>query len=491
MKNIITLQNVTVRLGSRFLLPHTNWEIKSGENWAILGPNGAGKSTLVRALTGDLPCVRGTLTYHSPLTDQGSIGYVSWEEQERLIAREEARDASRYFSRKPDSYETARMTILSSIREGMDEHPDLKKVADMTDVGNLLDRPIRFLSTGEMRKVLMARALLKSPQLLILDEPFCGIDAQARVSLIDIIQALAVKGLPFILITHRLEDLLPTISHIMLLKDGEVIRQGTRDEVLKPEVLSGLYDGKETDALSLIDREYHAINEPGGGDADYLIDMKNVTVRYGETVILDRLNWSVKRGENWAVAGPNGSGKTTLLSLITGDHLQAYANDIRLFGKSKGSGESVWEIKEKVGVVSSEMQLRYRKGIKVEDVVASGLFDSIGLYRRLTEKQQQEVQRCIHTLGLSAMSGRLYSRLSYGERRMALLARAMVKSPQLLVLDEPCQGLDRNNRRFILGMINDIGSTTPTQLLYVTHYPDELPACVRHVLNLARPEQNP
>jgi molybdate transport system ATP-binding protein len=337
--------------------------------------------------------------------------------------------------------------------------------------------------------VLMARALLKSPQMLILDEPFCGIDAQARVSLSDTIQALAVKGLSFILITHRPEDLLPMISHVMLLKEGKILCAGPRDEVLKPEVLGGLYDGKETDALSSIKREYHSIHSPGDGDADCLIDMKNVTVRYGETVILDRLNWSVKRGENWAVAGPNGSGKTTLLSLITGDHLQAYANDIRLFGKSKGSGESIWEIKEKVGVVSSEMQLRYRKGIKVEDVVASGLFDSIGLYRHLTDEQQQQVARCIHTLGLSAMSGRLYSRLSYGERRMVLLARAMVKSPQLLVLDEPCQGLDRDNRRFILGMINDIGSTTPTQLLYVTHYPDELPACIRHVLNLKRPEQ--
>lgn len=490
MKSLITLKNVTVRLGNRFLLPNTNWEIKSGENWAILGPNGAGKSTLVRALTGDLPCVRGSLTYHGPLADQRNIGYVSWEEQERLIAREEARDAPRYFSRKPDQYETARMTILSGIREGMDDHPDLKKVADMTDVGNLLDRSIRFLSTGEMRKVLMARALLKSPQLLILDEPFCGIDAQARASLIDTIQALAVKGLPFILITHRLEDMLPTISHIMLLKDGEILYMGARDEVLKPEVLGGLYDGKETDALPLIDRECHSINEPEGVEADNLIDMKNVTVRYGETVILDRINWSVKRGENWAVAGPNGSGKTTLLSLITGDHLQAYANDIRLFGKSKGSGESIWEIKEKVGVVSSEMQLRYRKGIKVEDVVASGLFDSIGLYRHLTEEQHHQVEQCIHSLGISTMAGRLYSRLSYGERRMALLARAMVKSPQLLVLDEPCQGLDRDNRRFILGMINDIGSKTPTQLLYVTHYPEELPACIRHVLNLARPEQS-
>jgi len=487
MTSLIALKNVAVRLGDRFLLPDTDWEIRSGENWAVLGPNGAGKSTLVRALIGDVPCVRGTLTRYGPLADGGTIGYVSWEEQERLVARERARDEARDFSQKPDGYETARAAILSAVGENGSDRRDLEKIAAMTGATGLLDRPLRFLSTGEMRKVLLARALLKSPKLLILDEPFGGIDAGTRTALMDTIQVLAAAGLPIVLVTHRPEEMLPAISHVLLLREGRVVRQGRREDVLKPEILADLYEREAKPEPA--GKALPGTAAPKVNGREVLIELKDVTVRYGEILILDRLSWTVRRGENWAVAGPNGAGKTTLLRLITGDHLQAYANDIRLFGKARGTGESIWEIKEKMGVVSSEVQLRYRKGIKVEDVVASGLFDSVGLYRLLTPEQKGQVEGCLHSLGLTDMAGRLFTRLSYGERRMALLARAMVKSPQILVLDEPCQGLDRDNRRFILGMIDDIGSKTATQLLYVTHYPEELPVCIHQVLNLAKPKE--
>jgi len=340
-----------------------------------------------------------------------------------------------------------------------------------------------------MRKLLLARALVKEPQLLILDEPFGGIDAGSRASLTAAIQTLAVAGMPLILVTHRPEDLLPAISHVMLVKDGAILRQGIRDDVLKPDVLTDLYGKPSPAPYDLVGEGFRQAGAPESTEPKFLIEMKDVTVRYGETVILDRLNWSVRRGENWAVAGPNGSGKTTLLRLITGDHLQAYANDIRLFGRPRGSGESIWEIRKRMGVVSTEMQVQYRREIRVEDVVASGLFDSIGLYRLLTGEQKRQVEACIRSLGLAGLAGRLYNRMSYGERRMALLARAMVKSPELLVLDEPCQGLDRENRKFFLGMIQAIGSRTTTQLLYVTHHPEELPACIHHVLHLTTPKK--
>lgn len=485
MKNLITLKDVTIRLGDRFLLPHTDWEIKAGENWAVLGPNGAGKSTLVRALTGDVPCVRGRLTYHGRLAANGTIGCVSWEEQERLLAREKAGDAARDFAHRSDGFETARTVILSGIETAVAYSAEFAKIVALAGVGNVLDRPVRFLSAGEMRKVLLARALVKAPQLLILDEPFGGIDAASRASLSAAIQALAAGGMPIILVTHRPADLLPAISRVMLVKDGAILRQGTREDVLRPDVLAALYEKPSPAPFGFVGEGLRREVGPEGAGPEFMIEMKDVSVRYGETVILDKLNWSVRRGENWAVAGPNGSGKTTLLRLITGDHLQAYANDIRLFGRARGSGESIWEIKERMGVVSTELQMQYRRDVKVEDVVASGLFDSIGLFRLLTGEQKRQVETCTRSLGLAGLVGRLFSRLSYGERRMVLLARAMVKSPELLVLDEPCQGLDRENRRFILGMIQAIGSGTTTQLLYVTHHPEELPACIRHILELS------
>jgi molybdate transport system ATP-binding protein len=214
--------------------------------------------------------------------------------------------------------------------------------------------------------------------------------------------------------------------------------------------------------------------------------MKGVRVRFGDVTILDGLDWTVRRGENWAVVGPNGAGKTTLLNLITGDNLQGYANEISLFGVPKGSGESLWDIREKIGVVSSELQVRYRKGIQVRDVVASGLFDSIGLFRRLSEGDRRLVEDWMDLLGILPMAERPFDGLSYGERRMALIARAMVKSPLLLILDEPCQGLDRANRRRMLKLIDRIGSSTGTRIIYVSHYEEEIPSCINRVLRLRR-----
>jgi molybdate transport system ATP-binding protein len=214
--------------------------------------------------------------------------------------------------------------------------------------------------------------------------------------------------------------------------------------------------------------------------------MKDVTVRYDHVTVLESLNWTVRQGENWAVVGPNGAGKSTLLNLITGDNLQAYANEIYLFGKRRGSGESLWEIKERIGVVSAELQVRYRKDLTAFDVVASGLFDSVGLYRRLAAGQSRRVRETMQRLGLSSLAARNYHQLSYGERRMVLIARALVKSPPLLILDEPCQGLDRANRALILAVIDRIGQKGRTSLIYVTHHEKEIPPSVHHILRLNR-----
>jgi molybdate transport system ATP-binding protein len=211
-----------------------------------------------------------------------------------------------------------------------------------------------------------------------------------------------------------------------------------------------------------------------------------VVVKYGDVTILNRLDWTVRRGENWAIIGPNGSGKSTLLSLINADHPQAYANEIYLFGQRRGSGEDIWEIKKHIGMVSSELQIRYKHDITAHDVVASGFFDSTGLYRHLNREQRGQVQRWLDFFGIADLSDRIFTRLSYGERRMILLARAMVKSPELLILDEPCQGLDRKNRRLLLEMIEMIGQTTDTTLLYVTHFEEEIPSCVNRILRLTR-----
>ena len=484
----ITLHDITIRLRDKFILPHTSWKILTGQHWAILGPNGAGKSSLVRVLTGDVPHVRGSIIHHFREHPSEIIGHVSSELQEHLIARENFHDMSRYFAGKLHDFEKARTTILAGDHDGVDGSPDLGKIVDILGISYLLDRGIRYLSSGEMRKVLIARALIKSPKLLILDEPFAGIDAQSRNKIVESIAELVRQGLQIILVTHHAQEILPFISNILFIKNGNVLMQGKRNDVLTTENLNRLYDVKYFDRAFTLEKRKSGSVRSASYRNGILVDMRNVSVKYGNAPVLNNVNWIVRRHENWAIVGPSGSGKTTLLSLIAGDNPQAYANEIYLFGKRRGSGESIWDIKARIGMVSSEIQTLYRKEITASDVVASGIFDSIGLYRNLNSEHKLQVDKWVEFFGISHIANNIFTHLSFGERRMVLLARSMVKSPELLILDEPCQGLDQENRKLFMGLIEMIGRNTDTNLVYVTHYQDELPACIDHVLTLKKPD---
>jgi molybdate transport system ATP-binding protein len=215
-----------------------------------------------------------------------------------------------------------------------------------------------------------------------------------------------------------------------------------------------------------------------------LIRLREVTVVYSGRRVLDRLNWCVGPGEHWAVCGPNGAGKSTLLQLICGDHPQAYANEIELFGRRRGSGESVWDIKRPIGLVSNALQIRYRKPLDGLAVMLSGYFDSVGLYQQASPAQVANARQWAQRLSISRLLEKDFQRMSNGERRMVLIARAMVKAPALLVLDEPCQGLDAPNRMRLLGMLDTIARTQPTQMIYVSHRSHELPEATTHELHL-------
>lgn len=478
----ITIQDVTVRVRDRFILPDTSWEIRAGESWAILGPNGAGKSSLARILLDDVPTTKGTVTRHHPDAAREHIGWVSPELQEWLLGAEETRVENGGCAGRDGTPETARQTILTGNPQGCDGTRQYRNVVKRLGIGYLQDRPMRHLSTGELRKVLIARALMKSPRLLVLDEPFGGIDTASRRELMSLFDELMKDGVQLILVTHRADEIPPGIDHVLCVENGRVVFQGRREDV--PSGWLRMNADDETPARSLP----QADTREQGGPAVF-IEMKGVTVKFDDVTIFDNFEWTVRRGENWAVLGPNGAGKTTLLGLITGDNLQGYANEIRLFGVLKGSGETLWDIREKIGVVSPELQVRYRKGIQARDVVASGLFDSIGLFRRLNPEERRTVEDWMDLLGILPMAERVFDRLSYGERRMVLIARAMVKSPPLLILDEPCQGLDPANRRKMLKLIDRIGAGTGTRIIYVSHYEEEIPSCINRVLRLGREKQ--
>ena len=486
----ITLKNVTLRIRDRWILANTNWDLKTHQHWAILGPNGSGKTSLAGALTGRVPVVGGRIIHHYSSAIPNPIGYLSFELHRRLIAKDEGRDASRFFSGDLDSATTAQETILDDNARRGEILKKFDQIVNRLEIGNLLQRGIRTISTGEMRKVLIARALLKSPRVLILDEPFDGLDNLSRKWLADSIKALMQRDVQVILVTHRVAEIVPEISHIMLLKDGRVIAQGKRKDMLSSYF-------KEDDALNnsqtanrVAELEKSTPPVPSiPPEQQQIVVMRNVTVKYGQRTTISGLNWTMKQGQNWAIIGPNGAGKTTLLNLIFGDNPQAYANDIYLFGRRRGSGESIWSIKQRIGFISTEFQIHYRKQMRVLDVVVSGFYDSVGLYRQADPEKMKIAKQWIKLFEIGNLSAENFERLSYGEQRMVLLARAVVKSPLLLILDEPCQGLDPVNRKKMLGLFDLIGRTGRTQLIYVTHYPEEIPACITHVLQFEKKPQ--
>ena len=485
----ITLDNVTIRLQDKFILPNTCWEIKTNQNWLVVGPNGSGKTTLVQALAGMAPVVAGRLIRHFDTDNKRPIGYVSFEVHQELIAREEKAEDIQSMVKVPDNLTPVRDVIQPSGPGGADEFSLLGEMAKELQISHLLDREILTLSTGEMRKVLIARAMLKFPKLLILDEPFDGLDQQSHARLAESIMRMLKGNIQLVLVTHRQEEVIPGITHILTVQDDKVQAKPLDDGFSFSDINNDRVGKTNLESLDFSE------NRPSENEAlkhteNTLIRMRGVTVKYDGLPVIDRLDWVVKKGEHWAITGPNGAGKTTLTTLINGDHAQAYANEIYILGIKKGSGETVWEIKRHIGMVSSEFQIRYRKPVHVSDVVLSGFFDSVGLYRHTTNKQKKIAKHWMEQLGVLHLSGRFIHQLSFGEKRMVLLARSMVKSPMILILDEPCQGLDTKNRKRFLDMIHRIGQNGSSHLIYVTHHEDELPGCITHVLKLTPHSKN-
>jgi molybdate transport system ATP-binding protein len=212
--------------------------------------------------------------------------------------------------------------------------------------------------------------------------------------------------------------------------------------------------------------------------------MQDVTIQYGDRIILDHINWTVKAGECWAVLGHNGSGKSTLLSLINADNPQAFSQKIWLFDKRKGSGESIWDIKRNIGYISPELHHYFESGAVAKDIVASGLFDTMGLFRVLHPDQEWLALQWMEALRIRPLADRSFMRLSDSEQRRVLLARALVKNPPMLILDEPCQGMDDEETAAFTAIINEVCQRTGKTLIYVSHYEKDIPPCVTHRLYL-------
>lgn len=483
---LIELVGASLRVGERLLFRNTSWIFRHGEQWALVGPNGSGKTLFASALTGAVPVVRGEFCMPA-----GAVAHVSFEQQKFIAGNAPA--AARWFSLEEDAAPPVYQFLSQDSVEDINPFEIVirsqaaartfaqhqRRVVRLLGIAPLLEQPVPSLSNGEMRKVLLARALLREPQLLILDDPFTGLDARFRGDLRKILEKLMRRRAVHLLLIATHPDELPRgITHVLRVNRCQVVDQGRFAKRRIRESLTVAYPSR---LRALPCPRTSTSSKPTRAEPE-LVRLTDVTVRYGERTILENINWVVRRGESWALLGPNGSGKSTLLSLIIGDNPQAYANDVRVFGRRRGDGDSVWALKRRIGWVSPELHLHFPDAQTCLEVVLSGFDEATGCYRRPTGRRRKIARRWLASFMLAGCAEQPFGSLSAGLQRMTLLARALVKGPDLLVLDEPCQGLDSAHRaRFIQTVEALLRHST---VIYVTHRRDEIPRGINRALRL-------
>ena len=445
-------------------IPH--WQIQAGQGWCVFGLNGSGKQLIDQLLVGELAPKRGELDRH---IDPSQIALISFERQQAIYEEERRLAATDIIPEEEQGTRVAKFLPETRLEDPL---------IDLLNMRHRLHAFYRELSTGESRKLLVLKALLEDARLLICDNPFDSLDQGTVKSLNQTFRRAVISGATVVLLLSNRSDIPEWVTEFAFVGDGllEAFSRGPREE-----------------QLSALERKINqnVIVQPSIPDdsialesysAPFIAELNHCIVRYGGRRVLDDVSLQIAPLQHTLVTGENGAGKSTLLGLITGDCLQCFSNEVSVFGHRRGSGESVWEIKRHLGLVSNDLHRRYTVRCDVLSVICSGFYDSIGLYDPVTEMQTRIGKQWLAAVGMAEKERVAFQSLSYGEQRLVLIARAMVKSPLLLVLDEPTQGLDETNRERVLSFMSAIEARRHSTLLFVSHREDEfLPLFKQHV----------
>jgi molybdate transport system ATP-binding protein len=457
---VARISHLSASYGANEVLNDISFEIASNDCFAVVGPMGSGKTTLAKALSGRL-FRKGAVWF------KGS--FLLYVEQQHHFKNRS--NISEFYlqqrfnsSDSEDSY---------TVREELGDM-DVSEWLSIFGIESLLDKPLLQLSNGENKRLQIVKSLGQKPDWLLLDNPYLGLDVAGRAILSEGLRHLQAKGIRFILFLSG-GDVPDFVNQVYTLRRDVPENPRLKSGVIQDAYNPMLQNGEENNNLGL---------QPGDLGDSPIVSLRNVTIRYGTKTILDQFSWTINRGERWVLKGPNGAGKSTLLSLITADNPQSYSQDIRLFGRQRGTGESIWDIKRNIGYVSPEMHLYFKETGTCFAVVASGLFDLLGVTRKVNEVQTAQVNACLSLFGLQYLSDRHFHTLSTGEQKMILIARAFVKNPPLLILDEPCQGLDQEQVNLLKSVIDELASSTDMTLIFVSHYAEDVPFCVTKEMSL-------
>jgi molybdate transport system ATP-binding protein len=480
---LVSLEDVDVRLWGAAILSGVTFELRESQSWAILGGNGAGKTTLLRLLRGDVwphPESRGRRLYHfgagaasvdpseSPIGARERMALVSAEAQDAYQRRG-------WDVRVEDVVRTGfagGIWVTEPVTDEQEQRVD--EVIDLLGIGPLRRQSILEVSTGEARKALLARALAPRPRVLLLDE-FCnGLDAPSRAALLGVVSDIARRGTPIVFATHRLDEIVPEVTHAAILEGGRIVERGARAEVL-PRWDSPF---RPTSSWTQAATTTPTANANDG----FLIAIENTDVLIEGHRVLRGIRWRMRHDENWVVRGRNGAGKSTFLRLLAGEeHAASGGRIVRL---DLGEHPGLFEVRGRIALVGPKLQADHRLEATGEAVVLSGFFGSIGLPSEPTPAQRAAARRWLQRLGIEALAARGIQELSYGELRRLLLARALVIDPDVVLLDEPFNGLDPRGRVEMMGLLGDL-CRSGTRIVLVTHHDGEVIPAVNREMELA------
>ncbi|MCD8742025.1 ATP-binding cassette domain-containing protein [Mucilaginibacter roseus] len=490
----LKIDNISVHGYNQLLFENLSLTIQKGESWAFVGASGSGKSALLQTIAGKLNITNGTIRYgfwDKYIRSHPEESHITFHQ---LITLLESKHHFKNLSNTTDFYYQQRFNSSDSedaptVTEYLQDIRPLKgrerfttdQAISLLNLQPLLHKKLIMLSNGETKRLRIASALIKSPALMLMDNPLAGLDVNTRHEFNNIIGTITETGIS-VIITAAPNEIPPAITHVAVLKDGAIIETCTRESFDAGKYNFHTSTAIDGNAIAALAKQTEA------PPYEYIVNMHNVNIKYGNNQVLKNVNWQIKPGEHWALLGPNGAGKSTLLSLINGDNPQAYANDIVLFDKKRGSGESIWDIKKLIGYVSPEFYQYFPADNSCLQVVESGYYDTLGLFRPSNPAYQQKAMQWMKVLEIDQYARTLLKNIPASAQRLCLLARALVKNPPLLIFDEPCQGLDSHQQENFKSIVEQICLNTPVTLIYVTHYQHEIPDSVDKVLRLEKGE---
>lgn len=441
----------------------------------VIGPNGGGKSTLTKIIEKGWNFTTNSIS--SPLGAL-SIRRIEFSDIHTLTGFKAQYYQQRYESSMNDEVPTVGDILGDAATSGQ-----WREMCRRLGIGDLTGRKANFLSSGELRKVLIARTLSSAmPHLLILDNPYIGLDSRSRDTLNSALMQIASGGVSVMLAISDPDEIPPFAENIIPVSGmtiGEPIERGSRPVAELRAATAALF------SFAIDGSAIPAPENSHPADGAAIVELTDCTVAYGNEVILPKVTWCIKRGEHWALSGPNGSGKSTLLSLIHADNPKVYSNNVKVFGRRRGTGESIWDVKQRIGYISPEMHLYFGGGTStVQEIVARGLNDTVGSFTKLQPGQLSRAAKWLRLLHMEDIARRRFNTLSSGEQRMTLLARTFIKNPELMILDEPMHGLDCCRKKAVRSIINSLAARDNTTVIYVTHCPDERPECITHSMTL-------